>query len=86
MSNNLKPVRCGCCGKADIGFVKAHQWFCYCTDCGVRTPLCRTRAEAIKVWNKAMGVDKVDELIEHIWREKLDTREKIADLVERMLM
>ena len=32
-----------------------------------------------------MGEDKVDELIEHIWREKLDTREKIAELVERML-
>lgn len=25
-----------------------------------------------------------DELIEHVWREDLDTREKIANLVERM--
>lgn len=27
-----------------------------------------------------------DELLEHVWREKLDSRELIADLVERMVI
>ena len=27
-----------------------------------------------------------DELLEHVWRERLDTRERIADLVERMVI
>lgn len=31
-----------------------------------------------------MRLINADELLEHVWREDLDTREKIANLVERM--
>lgn len=93
MSEELKPVNCGCGGEAHIYTYEArwkitedgYQRSVGCLKCGIATQLYDTEAEAIQSWNKAMGVDKVDELMEHIWREKLDTREKIADLVERML-
>ena len=83
MTDELKPVRCGCGGEA-----KVDEWIDVCE---VRCPCCGIsirrifKDEAIKAWNKAMGEYKVGELMEHIWRDKLDTREKIANLVERML-
>lgn len=88
MTGELKPVRCGCGGEAKVrdysrfggAFILVE-----CERCGTQTDLYPTEAKAVEAWNRAMGVDKVDELIEHIWREKLDTREKIAELVERML-
>ena len=84
MTDELKPVRCGCGGEANTWkFGKA--WEVICAKCYTSTDLFMTEAEAIEAWNRAMGADKVDELIEHIWRERLDTREAIVDLVERML-
>ena len=88
--NELKPVRCGCGGEAKID---KHTYYRALPTYGVRCHRCgqqtsqfyMNEAEAITAWNKAMGADKVDELMEHIWRDKLDTREKIAGLVERML-
>ena len=56
-----------------------------CPNCGIKTAYMNSEAEAVTAWNRAMGKDKVSELMEHIWRDKLDTREKIAELVERML-
>ena len=90
-SSDMKPVRCGCGGEAkvvkiDKSFMKGE--FVYgirCDKCSITTLWYRTEAEAVEAWNRAMGEDKVDELMEHIWRDKLDTREKIANLVERML-
>ena len=87
---NQKIMKCGCGGEAKID---KHTYYRALPTYGVRCHRCGqqtrqfyyTEAEAINAWNKAMGADKVDELMEHIWREKLDTREKIADLVERML-
>ena len=32
---------------------------------------------------KIRAID-ADELLEHVWRERLDSRERIAELVERM--
>ena len=88
--SELKPVRCGCGGEAKVD---KHTYYRALPTYGVRCHRCgqETRqfyineAEAIQAWNKAMGADKVDELIENIWRAKLDTREKIVNLVERML-
>ena len=84
--NELKPVRCGCGGATRrCADPITGQWFVQCRACGTVALYYNSEAEAVTAWNKAMGADKVDELMEHIWREKLDTREKIANLVERML-
>lgn len=90
MSDDLKPVRCGCGGEAKvISYLRREYckmaYYVRCENCGTETDDLHSEAEAITAWNRAMGADKVDELIEHIWREKLDTREKIAELVKRML-
>lgn len=95
MTEQLKPVRCGCGGEAKVEIVKGYDPFkvkpitiwhrVICNKCHTSTDAFPTEAEAITVWNKAMGADKIDELMEHVWRDKLDTREKIAELVERML-
>ena len=85
---NQKPVKCGCGGEAEVCKSPLKYGYCYfvkCERCETATNIFVKVEEAIEAWNKAMGADKVDELMEHIWREKLDTREKIADLVERML-
>ena len=55
MSEELKPVRCGCGGFADSHLGKYANWFISCEKCGVRTPLCDSRDEAIMTWNRAMG-------------------------------
>ena len=60
MSEELKPVRCGCGGFADSHLGKyaskyANWWFISCEKCGVRTPLCDSRDEAITTWNRAMS-------------------------------
>ena len=88
MTDELKPVKCGCGGDTRIihgDYYGEDRNSVYCTVCGIQTCYYATDAEAITAWNRAMGADKVDELMEHVWREKLDTREKIAELVERML-
>ena len=85
MTNELKLARCGCGGEAIIYINGARQAKIYCEKCGIESNVFSTKYEAITAWNRAMGVDKVDELMEHIWRDKLDTREKIANLVGRML-
>ena len=57
MSDDLKPVRCGCGGEVDSHLGKYAKWFIACDKCGVRTPLCDSRTEAITVWNRAMGTE-----------------------------
>ena len=63
MTDELKPVRCGCGGEAIIGL---KEWedrkgnyhentFVYCANCSVLTMGFLTEAEAIEAWNTAMG-------------------------------
>lgn len=90
MTDELKPVRCGCGGEANIHkddstFGQMPIYTVSCNTCGMRSGRRSTEVQAVTAWNRAMGEDKVDELIEHIWREKLDTREAIANLVKRMM-
>lgn len=95
MTDELKPVRCGCGGEAKVDWALqpdgVYMAGVFCANCGTKTIPFWAREKdqaidyAVTTWNKAIGADKVDELIEHIWRDKLDTREKIANLVERML-
>ena len=60
-SNNLKPVNCGCGGEAEV-HIMGHeltkaQYYINCEKCDTRTWFFDTEAEAIAVWNKAMGKD-----------------------------
>lgn len=59
MSDELKPVRCGCGGEAEV-HIMGHeltktQYYINCEKCDTRTWLFDTEAEAVTVWNKAMG-------------------------------
>ena len=57
MEKELKPVKCGCGGEAVI--YVTHWWgecyVCECEECGTASRPCTTEAEAITVWNRAMG-------------------------------
>ena len=60
MTDELKPVNCGCGGKAIVG-----SWWRYsdgkrvyavsCAKCGIQIKPFDTETEAITAWNKAMG-------------------------------
>lgn len=63
MTDNVKPVPCGCGGEAIIGL---KEWedrkgnyhensFVYCDNCSISTGGYLTEAEAIEAWNRAMG-------------------------------
>ena len=61
MTDELKPVRCGCGGEAII--LKAdeyHQfpdtYYVSCTKCTAGVGPYDTEAEAVTAWNRAMGV------------------------------
>ena len=57
MTDNMKPVRCGCGGEAKVGEVRI--WGKYyavkCYECGIETDPQSTEAEAVAAWNRAMG-------------------------------
>ena len=56
MTDELKPVRCGCGGEAQV--LEPSYTNCYvvqCGKCGIRTPYMNTDDEAITAWNRAMG-------------------------------
>ena len=61
MSDELKPVRCGCGGDVAVlvGEDEFHRWGLgyrvKCWKCGIQTQQKRTKAEAIELWNLAMG-------------------------------
>ena len=59
----IKPVRCGCGGKAKITILHWDTiedyddptYLVECENCEISTKDYDTEAEAVKVWNKAMG-------------------------------
>lgn len=53
--NNMKPVKCGCGGKADSHLGQYDRWFVCCESCGTRTCAYNTREKAIEVWNRAIS-------------------------------
>ncbi len=66
MSEELKPVRCGCGGEAKVESAngydpfaekkKPNLWYgVICRKCKIQTKSYYTEAEAITAWNKAMG-------------------------------
>lgn len=56
MVEELKPVRCGCGGEAEVlNPSYTHCKIIACSRCGIRTPYMNTEAEAVSAWNRAMG-------------------------------
>ncbi len=73
MTDELKPVRCGCGGEAFVsinGFIEYHV---VCALCGMRTDWFRSKDKAIEAWNRAMGAGKDDIAItKGTWMRTLD--------------
>ena len=67
MTDELKPVPCGCGGEEHVVRYSVKDWdlnkwvpafYVKCKKCGIRTIDYPTEAEAIEAWNRAMGADK----------------------------
>ena len=77
MTDELKPVRCGCGGEAKVrpyrpltmGLHDKHfDYYVQCEQCGINTLMKCTEAEAIEAWNRAMGADQFRDLTKKIER------------------
>jgi len=90
MSDELKPVRCGCGGEAKV--VKHEYYMCSptygvtCYKCGTATNQgFDTEAEAIEAWNTAMGTN-TRKLLEVLVHDATDTnvgrKERTVKVVE----
>lgn len=59
MSDELKPVNCGCGGEAEVHAMRHEltkaQYYINCEKCDTRTWFFDSESEAIETWNKAMG-------------------------------
>ena len=84
MTDELKPVRCGCGGDAKVSWDIINGWYMtgvHCENCGISTQPVYNRddkdkaiADAVTAWNRAMG--NRDELSRNEWTakvEKVDT-------------
>lgn len=77
MTDELKPVRCGCGGEAKID---EHTYYRALPTYGVRCHRCgqQTRqfymneAEAIEAWNRAMGSTEKSSVVERKWHINFD--------------
>lgn len=77
MTDELKPVKCGCGGEA---IVKKHTFYralplysVKCDRCGIQVPSRNTEAEVVEVWNRAMNAGKDDIAItKGTWMMTLD--------------
>ena len=57
MTDELKPVNCGCGGEAKIvnPFMHTDMYLIECDKCGICTSSYNTKVEAIVAWNRAMS-------------------------------
>lgn len=60
MSEELKPVRCGCGGEAEPYAWVYGSYSVHCLSCGIETVNCKTPEEAIRTWNRAMGAKDIN--------------------------
>lgn len=61
MSEELKPVCCGCGGKPVVGHLEtSDRWYIGCPDCDICTGLYNSEIEVIKAWNKSMGAKDIN--------------------------
>ena len=60
MTDELKPVRCGCGGEALPCYCDCFgtkYWSVTCQECLTHTDRFDTEAEAVEAWNRAMGTE-----------------------------
>lgn len=57
MTDELKPVRCGCGGEAKINQTSETGFAVYCERCVIHTGLYHHKEDAIEAWNTAMGTN-----------------------------
>ena len=63
MTEELKPVHCGCGGKAvAIGDADNNIYFVKCDKCWISTDLFHSKDEAIRAWNRAIGRNTEEKL------------------------
>lgn len=75
MTDELKPVRCGCGGEAKVAPYHGdgyESFYVYCQNCNIDSDYYETEAEAVTAWNRAMGstedfstVERTAKVIEH---------------------
>lgn len=71
MTDEIKPVRCGCGGEATVDCYlgdldKNDLYYVYCPECNIQTANYLIEAEAIQAWNRAMGERTVK--VEDTWK------------------
>lgn len=68
MTEELKPVRCGCGGEAEV--LKFHNgtWLVMCNKCRTSSENYTSRDKAITAWNRAMGAYQFRDLTKKIER------------------
>ena len=81
MTDELKPVRCGCGGEVWAFMTlypdnRERPYICQCRRCFTRTGGYPTEAEAIEAWNRAMG-EHVFECVDGIHTEKRDASSRV---------
>ena len=87
MNEELKPVRCGCGGEAEIDWVlepsNCYMANVYCNKCGTKTiPFWSTEKDkaidyAVTTWNRAMGADQFREVTKKI--ERIENVQECAE-------
>ncbi len=56
MTDEMKPVRCGCGGEAKVIMIIPEVYAVECSKCWIRTGSpAKTEADAVIAWNRAMG-------------------------------
>ena len=62
MSEELKPVRCGCGGEAEVcrGTSNPAYFWVECKGCHTMGAMKLSEAEAVQTWNKAMGAKDIN--------------------------
>ena len=58
MTDELKPVRCGCGGEAIVHEQEYGEFEVYCPVCFITTDDYKTKDKAIEAWNRAMCGNK----------------------------
>ena len=65
MTDELKPVPCGCGGEAEVTFESSSLYYTvHCKKCEIETYLYDSESKAIEAWNRAMRRAKVDVLLD----------------------
>jgi hypothetical protein len=64
MTDELKPVRCGCGGEAKVISYLSREYckmayYVRCVECGTETDDLHSEAEAVQAWNRAIGATDI---------------------------